>query len=269
MARSPFTELSLASVGRLLLGASRQLCTRKTTGVAHRPLVLPRRPSNIQPLAGLPCGPISRVARLDRRHRCRGVLGQEHAGRADALRGLDVSLPSALRWLHRRIRAVQAVHDGVSRLAPETAISATSQINSAQGQVLLGLRRSLPLQFLNRLPVPLGFQPSRAGRGPAGGRQHEMGPDGGFAVHYGRVTDVIPALCNTSRSIHSPHPPRPPPKTYSASGAAIAVCKTAPPACTCSGSGASAPIVHDAIPESISAYIRIATQSLSTAGFRP
>jgi hypothetical protein len=35
---------------------------------------------------------------------------------ADTLRGLDVTLPSALRWLHRRVRAVQVVHDAVSRL---------------------------------------------------------------------------------------------------------------------------------------------------------
>jgi hypothetical protein len=38
---------------------------------------------------------------------------------ADALRGLDVTLPSALRWLHRRVRAAKAVVDAVLRLVLE------------------------------------------------------------------------------------------------------------------------------------------------------
>jgi hypothetical protein len=38
---------------------------------------------------------------------------------ADALRGFDVSLPGALRWLHRRVRAVRAAVDAVSRLVLE------------------------------------------------------------------------------------------------------------------------------------------------------
>lgn len=38
---------------------------------------------------------------------------------ADALRGLEVTLPSALRWLRRRVRAVEAVADAMSRLVLE------------------------------------------------------------------------------------------------------------------------------------------------------
>jgi hypothetical protein len=41
---------------------------------------------------------------------------------ADMLRGVEVTLPSAVRWLRRRVHAVQAVLDAVLRLMPETAI---------------------------------------------------------------------------------------------------------------------------------------------------
>jgi hypothetical protein len=83
---------------------------------------------------------------------------------ADALRGVEVTLPSAVRWLRRRVHAVQAVPDAVLRLMPETAIGlfasdAAPQIG--QGHVMLGLRRSLRPQLLNRLPAPLGFQSLR------------------------------------------------------------------------------------------------------------
>jgi hypothetical protein len=43
----------------------------------------------------------------------RGILGQERVeAAADALRGLDVSLPGAVRWLRRRVRAVQVLQSG-------------------------------------------------------------------------------------------------------------------------------------------------------------
>jgi hypothetical protein len=169
---------------------------------------------------------------------------------ADVLRGLDVTLTSAVRWLRRRVRAVRAVLDAVLRLVSETPISARArrfvpQIDLGQGYVLLGLRRLLSAQLLNRLPAPLGFQsPEGAGRSREA-RQHDMGPDGGFAAHYCTTVDAVHALCNASPSIQSLQQPRPPPQTCFASGAPTAVCRTAPPACTFSGSGASAPIAHD------------------------
>jgi hypothetical protein len=164
---------------------------------------------------------------------------------ADALRGPDVTLPSALRWLYRRVQAVKAVVDAVSRLVlgrgNSTAMwESVTRIDLDQ-HVLLGLRRSLPPQFLNSLPAPLGFRLSfRAGL------QHDMGPDGDIAAFYGATAEVILAPCDTSLSIQSPRPPRQPRKTCFASGARITASKTAALVCTFSGSGASAPTAHNA-----------------------
>jgi hypothetical protein len=163
---------------------------------------------------------------------------------ADALRGLDVTLPSALRWLHRRVRAVKAAVDAVSRQkrSNSSIVTRESVARIGRGQhLLLGLRRSLWPQFLNSLPAPLGFRVSfRAGI------QQDMGPDGDFAALYGKAAEVIGAPCDTNRSIPSPRPPRPPRKTCFSSGARTTASKTAALASTFSGSGASAPTAHNA-----------------------
>jgi hypothetical protein len=129
---------------------------------------------------------------------------------ADALRGLDVTLPSALRWLHRRVRAVKAVVDAVSRLVlerPNSLVTRDSVARIDVGQhVLLRLRRSLSPQFLNSLPAPLGFRLSfRVSL------QQDMGPDGDVAALYGTTAEVIHTPCDTNRSSQSPRPRRPPP----------------------------------------------------------
>jgi hypothetical protein len=164
---------------------------------------------------------------------------------ADALRGLDVTLPSALRWLHRRVRSIKAVVDTVSRLVlerPNSIVTWESVARIDFGQhVLLGLRRALSPEFLSSLPAPLGFQLSfRAGL------EHDMGPDGDLAALYGTTAEVIHAPCDTSRSIQSPRPLRPQRKTCFASGARTTASKTAALACTFSGSGASEPTAHNA-----------------------
>jgi hypothetical protein len=69
---------------------------------------------------------------------------------ADALRGPEVTLPAAVRWLRRRIRAVRRALECVAS-APE--------IDHGGGGVLLRLRRSLSPQILSSVPGPLGFQP--------------------------------------------------------------------------------------------------------------
>lgn len=170
---------------------------------------------------------------------------------ADLLRGLDVTLPSAMRWLRRRLRAVQAVHDAVSRLAPEAAIGAfprgsMPQINLGREYLLLGLRRSLSPQLLISLPAPLGFQSSRCAGQPRGDRQHDMGPDRESVARYGTTLHVIRAPCDASLTIQSLQPAHPPPKACFASGVPTAVCRAAVPGCTSSGSGASAPIARNA-----------------------
>lgn len=47
------------------------------------------------------------------------ALSRSVEAAADTLRGLEVTLPSAVRWLRRRVNAVRTALDVVSRLAPE------------------------------------------------------------------------------------------------------------------------------------------------------
>jgi hypothetical protein len=153
---------------------------------------------------------------------------------ADALRGPDISLPGAVRWLRRRIRAVRTA---LAHVAPE--------IDLNKGCMLFGLRRSLSPQILNRIPAPLGFKlASDIGEPRDGNGQHEMGPDRQAAGQYGPVVYGNQARWNTrpNNLLQQPHPP---PKICSGSGELIAACKTAAPAFTCNGSSASAPIARD------------------------
>jgi transposase-like protein len=67
---------------------------------------------------------------------------------ADVLRGFEVTLPSAVRWLRRRVRAVKAAIDAVPLSTLQTATSAlasspATRIDAGCG-VLLELRRALP-----------------------------------------------------------------------------------------------------------------------------
>lgn len=168
---------------------------------------------------------------------------------ADALRGVEVSLPGALRWLRRRVRAVHEAFDAVARLAAQMSIvtlASCSLLRSDLGprQVLLGLRRSLSPQFLHELPAPLGFRPLRGfGRLREGHSQHDMGTDGPLAARYCSAADITHAPCNANRSTQRP---RPPPKTCSVSGVPTAVSRTAAPVCICSGCGDSVPIARSA-----------------------
>src|SRR5208337_2781948 len=61
---------------------------------------------------------------------------------AGALRGPDISLPGAIRWLRRRVRAVRSVLDAVARVVLEMPADCD------RGSLLLELRRSLPPQTL-------------------------------------------------------------------------------------------------------------------------
>lgn len=166
---------------------------------------------------------------------------------ADTLRGPDVTLPGAVRWLRRRIRAVRTA---LAHVAPEVVIGAPAkeaapEIDLDKGGVLLSLRRSLSPQILNRIPAPLGFKlASDMGEPRDGNGQHEMGPDRQVAGHYGPVVYGNQARWNI-RPNNLLRQPRPPPKICSGSGELIAACKTAAPASTCNGSSASAPIARD------------------------
>lgn len=138
---------------------------------------------------------------------------------ADALRGDDVTLPSGVRWLRRRVRAVQAALDAVSprgQTAPPTALARCSALQTERavldhGPLLLGLRRSLSPQVLYTLPVPLGFRSSRDPGGSWKRVQHKMGPDRGIRARYGIPTDASDLSCPASQSSQSPLSPRRPP----------------------------------------------------------
>jgi hypothetical protein len=168
---------------------------------------------------------------------------------ADALRGPDVSLPGAVRWLRRRIRAVRTA---LAHVTPETVISALAtesalEIDLVEGRVLLGLRRSLSPQILNSIPAPLGYQPARGVGWPRGGNdQHGMGPDGQIADRYGLVVYGNQTRWNI-RSNNALPKSCPPPRICSGSGATIAACKTAAPAFISNGSSGSAPIVRETV----------------------
>jgi hypothetical protein len=166
---------------------------------------------------------------------------------ADALRGLDVTLPSAVRWLRRRIRGVRTA---LMHVSTAVAIGAfgnepTPGIALPEGSMLLCLRRSLSPQMLSSIPPPLGFN-SASGVGPPRGSsgQQRTGPDGPIAGLYGPAVDGDQAGWH-KRSHHVLPKPRPPPRICSGSGAPIAACGTAPPAFTCNGSSGSALIARD------------------------
>lgn len=166
---------------------------------------------------------------------------------ADAMRGLDVSLPGAVRWLRRRVRAVRDALDAVKTVIQELPIVTLAtdlapRIDRDQEQTLLGLRSSLSPQILNLIPPPLGFGSSQYAVGPRAGDQHGMGPDGGTAAQYGRIVNRITAPCSANHPAQSAQRPRPPPTTCFESGAPIAACKTTQPRNTFSGSGVFAPI---------------------------
>ena len=147
---------------------------------------------------------------------------QERA--ADALRGIDVTLPSAMRWLRRRVRAVQVAVEAVWGLEPQMPLSTT-----LTSDVLLNLRRSLTPQLLCKLPPPLGFLPSHGStRSRAGGSQHDMGPDSKQDIGYGASADVRCQSCNAI----SPILHRRRSGTCCGPGMQTAACNAAVPACT-------------------------------------
>jgi hypothetical protein len=85
---------------------------------------------------------------------------------ADVLRGPDITLAAAVRWLRRRVEAVRAALVVIAGFLLNfsnglLAGNFTRRADAGQEHTLPGLRRSLPPQVLNCIPAPLGFQPSR------------------------------------------------------------------------------------------------------------
>ncbi|AGS25146.1 hypothetical protein REMIM1_PE00104 (plasmid) [Rhizobium etli bv. mimosae str. Mim1] len=151
---------------------------------------------------------------------------------ADAVRGPDICLPGAVRWLRRRIVAVRKSVAAVGVMAPGLSHLVTNEMLA-----LTDLRRALAPQLLLDIPVPLGFR-----RGP---RTNDCGALGYLApAVVGQGASAMPPtiITNTRRDLISlsrpakrspvegmqcpyitieamqPSLPRPPPMRFAASG---------------------------------------------------
>lgn len=164
------------------------------------------------------------------------------AAAADTLRGFEVTLPSALRWLRRRVRAVQVGLEALSQLASWAFTPSLSSVEPSPCNVpgrtggLETLRQTLSLQLLHRLPPPLGLQAQPATPYSLDGSQHDKGPDGEGSSHYAAVIDARVSPCNVTPPSQCRQPPFRRPRTFSESGVPIAAYETAVPACTYGGS---------------------------------
>jgi hypothetical protein len=159
---------------------------------------------------------------------------------ACALRGLDVTLPSALRWLRRRVRTIRIALDAVLRLtsiAPLISFStyAIPPTRPISGNVLLWLRGAFAPQLLQGISAPLGFLPVQGRERLHAADQHKMGTDEEFDLRYVVATDAEHQRCNTSPSIRSQQSAFRRPRTCAESGVPTIACKTALPACTWRG----------------------------------
>jgi hypothetical protein len=110
---------------------------------------------------------------LDTIETCVGAVQSAKSAEAaaDLVRGPEVTLPGAIRWLRRRVQAVRTGIAAVANLMPELPVN----IGIGQTGFLRALRRSLPMTVLSCVPAPLGF-----GAGCQIGNvhnQHEVGPD--------------------------------------------------------------------------------------------
>ena len=101
---------------------------------------------------------------------------------ADALRSDPVTLPSAVRWVRRRVAPVRALLTIMVGLLPQSLLGcvptiAALRIRLACPQVLMALREHAKTH-LQALARPLGFRhPSYAGGEYQSGIQQRMGPD--------------------------------------------------------------------------------------------
>ena len=101
---------------------------------------------------------------------------------ADALRRDAVTLPSAVRWVRRRVASVRALLTIVVGLFPQRLLGCAPSIAAVRDrlcseQVLMTLRELAQIH-LQALPRPLGFHHPRMAGGERNHRfQQRMGPD--------------------------------------------------------------------------------------------
>lgn len=101
---------------------------------------------------------------------------------ADALRREPITLPSAVRWVRRRVAAVRAVLTTVVGLLPQVLLGCTPTIAALRTRLactsVLPTLRELTQVHLPTLPCPLGFHHRCPARGERHGAvQQRKGPD--------------------------------------------------------------------------------------------
>jgi len=101
---------------------------------------------------------------------------------ADSLRSLAISLPSAVRWVRRRLLPVRAALIAMVTLMPQMFAGCLPTVGEAR-KVLgttpaLVALREVAAARLGALPPPLGFGPRvKPRRRRRESRQHKTGPD--------------------------------------------------------------------------------------------
>lgn len=116
--------------------------------------------------------------------------GSSMESAADLIRGPEVTLPGAIRWLRRRVQAVRTAIGVIAHLMPDLPIG-------IEAGFLHRLRRSLPTTVLAFVPAPLGFGVRRQ-IGDVHD-QHEVGPDPLAWPGYGRVFSPASSSCDARR----------------------------------------------------------------------
>jgi hypothetical protein len=116
---------------------------------------------------------------------------------ADLVRGPEVTLPGAIRWLRRRVRAVRIGIATVFDLMPELP----GNVGIDETDFLRALRQSLPMTVLTYIPAPLGF----GARCQIGNMhdQHEVGPDSELGLST--VAHHATPTATTDASYSNPH----------------------------------------------------------------
>lgn len=99
---------------------------------------------------------------------------------ADVLRP-EITLPSAVRWIRRRLTPVRLALLTLVTLWPDRGLGASTlsqtRTRLTTTSALVALRTLVP-DHLEALPTPLGFRPPRSRRDRApGGRPHGLGAD--------------------------------------------------------------------------------------------
>lgn len=104
---------------------------------------------------------------------------------ADVLRPIDISLPSAVRWVRRRLAPVRAALLAIFTLLPDLFAGSMPSVGEARRILCtpsaLPSLRELSADRLGVIPPPLGFgprvKPRRRRRHRRERRQHKVGAD--------------------------------------------------------------------------------------------